>query len=49
MEYLAVSSGGNGQAHQYTVVLQSSAPQPSPISSLLHPDELERRLCNESD
>ena len=44
MEYVAVVSGGNGQTHQYTVVLQSNAPQPSPVTSLLHPDELARLL-----
>ena len=47
MEYLAVVSGGNGQTHQYTVVLTSGAPQPSPVSSLLHPDELARLLSDQ--
>jgi DNA primase len=43
MEYLAAVSGSNGRAHQYTVVLNGGE-RPSPVASLLHPDELARKL-----
>jgi DNA primase catalytic core len=44
MEYLASVSSSNGQTHQYTVILED-ARQPSPVSSLLHPDELAQKLA----
>ena len=43
MEYLAEVSGG--RAHQYTVVLDGGE-LPSPIVSLLHPDELAPKLAD---
>ena len=45
MEYLAVVSGANGKAHQYTVILEEGK-QPSPVCSLLHPDQLAEKLTD---
>ena len=43
MEYLAVLDGANGKAYRYSVILEQGA-SPSPVSGLLHPDELARLL-----
>ena len=40
MEYLAAVSGSNGKAHTYTVVFRPGEDQTSPVTHLLHPDEL---------
>jgi len=45
MEYLAVVSGQTGKAHQYTVILEEGK-QPSPVCSLLHPDQLADKLTD---
>ena len=43
MEYLAVLDGSNGKAYRYSVILEQGE-SPSPVSGLLHPDELARIL-----
>ena len=47
MEYFAAISGANGKAYQYTVI-GSAGDGPSPVTNLLHPDELAAKL-HESD
>ncbi len=46
MEYLVVTSGTNGRAFRYAVVLDENE-RPSPIKCLTHPDELARKLGGE--
>ncbi|MFA5504036.1 MAG: hypothetical protein WC423_01330 [Vulcanimicrobiota bacterium] len=47
MEYLAALSGSNGKAYRYSVLL-ANGEQTSPVTGLLRPDELERRLRGEA-
>ena len=47
MEYLSALTGSNGKAYRYSVLL-ANGEQPSPLTGLLHPDELERRLRGET-
>lgn len=43
MEYFAAISGANGKAYQYTVI-GGAGEGPSPVTNLLHPDELAAKL-----
>ena len=46
MEYLAVLDGSSGKAYRYSVILEQGE-SPSPVTGLLHPDELARILGDE--
>ena len=43
MEYMAVLDGSNGKAYRYSVIV-ADGEQVSPVSGLVHPDDLEQRL-----
>jgi hypothetical protein len=47
MEYLAKLGGDTGKTYHYSVIL-AEGEQPSPITGLMHPDELEKRLREEA-
>jgi hypothetical protein len=46
MEYLTASSGSQGKTYLYSLA-KSNGSQPSPVSSLLRPEELERILARQ--
>lgn len=46
MEYLTASSGHQGKTYLYSVAAGNGRASPSPVSALLHPEQLERRLAD---
>ena len=46
MEYLTASSGHQGKTYLYSVAAGNGGANPSPVSALLHPEQLERRLAD---